>query len=615
MPPRGRQRLERKREAVGLATGRFTSIFETARRDLVEDVLRAFGAAGRQEKTYTGTAAPSVQRLRAVQLTRLDETIRTALPKVYRAIESGCDATYRDAVAEARINLELAGGIEQVLADSRLHLPTIELQRRVLENQATEAFLKTRLMGQRVINSYHASPPLREGIQEAITYAQVRGGGMKAAADEIFKRFNDATDWQGKDIANAVAGKFVQIGGRNYDLARYSELVAQSRFSELYNRGQVNEYVEDDYLLVQVDDHNTTAEVCMPFEGTIWSITGKPIGSYRPLSQCLNGGPPFHPRCSHYLDPIEVDTVYQRKGTEVVRTSGALYDIKAYKPNEAVEAAEERIRSRIGTTPSLRTQVGWMPPDQLLKRVSAVTPDDAGAPGTANDTAPDSGEHAGNVSPGQQLTPENVEKLLGKVSSDTLILRDSVGDLRKQYEPLQAQFGKSLDGIADATGEIVIKAPLKSMERILKKAADDYHGDVSKMNDIVRGTVVCGDHRASMRSVEREIEKVFGKPVKVKDTFAEPLTTGYRDRKLIVEIGGGRKAEIQLHVPEMLEAKKQVRKLNLYDRWQELERKNAKNGLTNDEEEERYKLTKEQKRMYDAAWKNYLTRIAQENND
>jgi hypothetical protein len=387
-------------------------------------VLRAFGAAGRKEKTYTGTAAPSVQRLRAVQLTRLDETIRTALPKVYRAIESGCDATYRDAVAEARINLELSGGIEQVLADSRLHLPTIELQRRVLENQATEAFLKTRLMGQRVINSYHASPPLREGIQEAITYAQVRGGGMKAAADEIFKRFNDATDWQGKDIANAVAGKFVQIGGRNYDLARYSELVAQSRFSELYNRGQVNEYVEDEYLLVQVDDHNTTAEVCMPFEGTIWSITGKQIGSYRPLSQCLNGGPPFHPRCSHYLDPIEVDTVYQRKGTEVVRTSGALYDIKAYKPNEAVEAAEERIRSRIGTTPSLRTQVGWMPPDQLLKRVKGETPDDAGAPGTANDTAPDSGEHAGNVSAGQQLTPENAA-LLYKVPSSGLEIRDS----------------------------------------------------------------------------------------------------------------------------------------------------------------------------------------------
>ncbi len=507
MPPRGRQRLERKREAVGLATGRFTSIFETARRDLVEDVLRAFGAAGRKEKTYTGTAAPSVQRLRAVQLTRLDETIRTALPKVYRAIESGCDATYRDAVAEARINLELAGGIEQVLADSRLHLPTIELQRRVLENQATEAFLKTRLMGQRVINSYHASPPLREGIQEAITYAQVRGGGMKAAADEIFKRFNDATDWQGKDIANAVAGKFVQIGGRNYDLARYSELVAQSRFSELYNRGQVNEYVEDDYQLVQVDDHNTTAEVCMPFEGTIWSITGKQIGSYRPLSQCLNGGPPFHPRCSHYLDPIEVDTVYQRKGTEVVRTSGALYDIKAYKPNEAVEAAEERIRTRIGTTPSLRTQVGWMPPDQLLKRVSAVTPDDAGAPGTANDTAPDSGEHAGNVSAGQQLTPENVEKLInggvykdsgsgGAKPPDKLIVtpddvpddKESLKRYRKQQlsQSLRQMRGQKVT-VKGEYGNVDIEIPAKGIKKSVSHSASKQQVQLVKyLPEIIR---------------------------------------------------------------------------------------------------------------------------------
>jgi hypothetical protein len=403
----GRQRLRLKQAAVGTASRRFAAIFDKAQRDLVEDVLRAFGAAGRKEQTLTGSAAASVQRLRAVQLTRLDETIRTAVPGVYSAITSGCNGTYLEALRVARVELELTAAPEARLATSRLHLPTIELQRKILENHTAEAFLKTRQTGQRVINAYYANPDMRVAIQESISYAQVRGGGMKAAADEIFKRFNDAGDWQSKDVANAVTGKFLKINGRNFDLARYSELVAQSRFSELYVQGQVNEYVEDGFLLVQVDDHNTTADVCRPFEGTIWSITGAQIGPYQPLSQCLNGGPPFHPRCSHYLDPIEVDTVYQRRGRDVVRTTGALYDVRQYKPNDAVLAAEERIRSRLGATPNLRAQIGWMRPDALAKMTRRETPDDAGAPGTAGDTAPDSGDH------GRDLSVDNMKRLIG----------------------------------------------------------------------------------------------------------------------------------------------------------------------------------------------------------
>lgn len=402
--PRPRGKLIRKREAVGSSAGRFALIFEKARKDLVEDVLRAFGALGRKEPSDTGMATRSQQYQRAVQLTRMDEAIRTSIRKVYKAIESGCDETYRSAVREAVTELELGASVEQRLNDSRLHLPTIELQRRLMEQQAREAFIKAGATAGRVVNSYYASPDMRQKIQEAVTYAQLRGGGANTAANEIIKAFNATGNWQDRQTAAAVAGKFVSVGGRNYDLAGYAELVADARYSELYNRGQVNEYVEDGYALVQVDRHFTTAEVCMPFEGTIWSITGTMIGSYPPLSQCLNGGPPFHPRCSHYLDPIDAHVAPSGR----VRVSGNVYGQARYKPNEAVLAAEERIKSRIDRLPPTYSSVGYGF-GQQSKRLMPT--DDAGAPApepAADDFTKQTTRRIGT--PGQLITPGRIGK-------------------------------------------------------------------------------------------------------------------------------------------------------------------------------------------------------------
>jgi len=98
----------------------------------------------------------------------------------------------------------------------------------------------------------------------------------------------------------------------------------------------------------------------------------------------------------------------------------------------------------------------------------------------------------------------------------------------------------------------------------------------------------------------------FGRIVKVTDAFNEPLPTGYRDRKLIVEIYG-KKAVIHLHVPEMLEAKEQARRM--YERWQDLGRESQKRPLTVDEQREFVEMETAQRDTYKDAWDKCLKRI------
>jgi hypothetical protein len=58
---------------------------------------------------------------------------------------------------------------------------------------------------------------------------------------------------------------------------------------------QANNYGTD---LVQVSSHNTTTKICMPYEGKVYSISGKDK-RFPPLMNT----PPYHPNCLHLIFP------------------------------------------------------------------------------------------------------------------------------------------------------------------------------------------------------------------------------------------------------------------------------------------------------------------------
>jgi len=70
---------------------------------------------------------------------------------------------------------------------------------------------------------------------------------------------------------------------------------------------------------------------------------------------------------------------------------------------------------------------------------------------------------------------------------------------------------------------------------------------------------------------------------KIKDRFANPSQVGYRDIQLVIELEPGVPAEIQLHVPEILQAKTAQRTIHL--------------------------IQQKQKKLYQKAWQAYKTRL------
>jgi hypothetical protein len=105
--------------------------------------------------------------------------------------------------------------------------------------------------------------------------------------------------------------KFITIGGRNYNIKKYIELVSKTSLREAASEAVVSEAKEYDHDLVEVPAKlNSCEEICVPLEGQVYSISGETRG-YPILDQ----RPPFHPRCKHYLRVVS-EVMLARKEQE-----------------------------------------------------------------------------------------------------------------------------------------------------------------------------------------------------------------------------------------------------------------------------------------------------------
>lgn len=93
-------------------------------------------------------------------------------------------------------------------------------------------------------------------------------------------------------------GQFININGRNYNVKKYSKMVARTRLRKVQSRAVLRMCEEYNNDLVQISDHGTISERCLPFEGNVYSVSGKDK-EYPVLPE----PPPFHPNCQHNLSP------------------------------------------------------------------------------------------------------------------------------------------------------------------------------------------------------------------------------------------------------------------------------------------------------------------------
>jgi len=102
-------------------------------------------------------------------------------------------------------------------------------------------------------------------------------------------------DYLQKQIGDEL---FIKINDRNYNLRKYAEMVSRTALREAQTEATLDLCDQYDNDLVQWSDHGTVCEICIEFEGKIYSISGN-----HPVYPMLEEEPPAHPNCEHSLLP------------------------------------------------------------------------------------------------------------------------------------------------------------------------------------------------------------------------------------------------------------------------------------------------------------------------
>lgn len=177
---------------------------------------------------------------------------------------------------------------------------------------------------------------------------------------------------------------------------------------------------------------------------------------------------------------------------------------------------------------------------------------------------------------------------------------NNLDEIYKRSEEAKPELTQLLDKIATETSGQVIIPPLKGRERTEEKIASDYNGDASKIKDVLRASIIY----KNLDQVQSGLEKLQseGNILEVKDRFAQPTSSGYRDALINVRTSNGTVAEIQLHLEPILEAKKEghvyyEQERNIYSKAI-LENRD----YTSEEVSQLDSLKAKQKELYDAAF-------------
>lgn len=130
-------------------------------------------------------------------------------------------------------------------------------------------------------------------VDDAIREGESRGQIAKRIREYIQKIIGDE--------------QYIQINGRNYNMKKYSKMVARTRLRKVQSESTRNTCKQFDHDIVEISDHGTETEICQEFEGNIYSLDGATKGF-----PVLTQEPPYHPNCQHSMFPTSVEAIASR---------------------------------------------------------------------------------------------------------------------------------------------------------------------------------------------------------------------------------------------------------------------------------------------------------------
>lgn len=174
----------------------------------------------------------------------------------------------------------------------------------------------------------------RQAGIEAITTKVSTGQTVKEAQRNLRQRL----------AAQGITG-FTDSKGRQWRLDSYAEMVARTTTAEATNRGTLTQLSELGYDLVKITEHYPTCEICAPFQGRVYSISGKDE-RYPKLFGTAFGVAyaTIHPNCGHstvpYIEALADDPSGDRERSNAPFDS----DPRSERERQAYFAGQSRKR-------------------------------------------------------------------------------------------------------------------------------------------------------------------------------------------------------------------------------------------------------------------------------
>ena len=273
------------------------------------------------ERIYYGVQREIAQQLSSVDMgdyrelkaMKVQERINSLIRKLNRSAirwaKGSIPEAYKESYGISKTRLEILGKEKSGRFDLQRHkyavmdyidMTTNDLIRAnmsIKNNVNTYLYLARQAsMGLSQIQafSYEDEEAINELIQDAIEAGERPGYATKLIRQYFQAKIGD--------------GQFILINGRNYNLKYYARLVARTRMRKTQTEAvrRTCEQYEND--LVQVSEHNTDCQICLPYEGQIYSLSGR-----HPTYPMLTDTPPWHPNCEHNILPTSEEAISFRE--------------------------------------------------------------------------------------------------------------------------------------------------------------------------------------------------------------------------------------------------------------------------------------------------------------
>jgi len=250
-------KLDKLVQSIAISTETSSTYWTQARRD----ITKTYEEMRKVTASFVGTKLPQ----------QYDEALRKAIADIKATGFAPKTVHYNQFANSNAAKQSLSALLEET---------TMHLANGFLTGEATMQRL-ARLTQQVNVSERQVNKKIEEGYLE--------GGSPQSAA----KKLREAL------LKKAVDGKYVQVVDKNgntemWDAKAYAEMVTRTKLMEATTQATVNAVVEAGGDLVAISAHNTRCEICMEFEGKIYSLSG--ASKDFPMADEL---PPYHPNCMH----------------------------------------------------------------------------------------------------------------------------------------------------------------------------------------------------------------------------------------------------------------------------------------------------------------------------